>query len=143
MSTDFETADTFDRGRASLAPFLGLVVFVAQQGIVFSWDWANVSLLQTAVWLAFAAAMLLLLLTGGAWLVPAGARSLVNDEVTRANRARAIQIGFVVTMIFGLIIWVVAPFEPLPAQRAANLIVSMGLGTSFVAFAMAELRTHA
>ena len=143
MPSDFETADSFDKGRASAAPFLGLVILLAQQGILFAWEWGSQSVMQTAVWLIFAATMLALLMTGGTWLLPSRVRAVANDEVSRANRAIAIQAGFAVTMVTGLIVWVVAPFEPLHAQRAANLIVSMGLGSAFAAFAMAEIRSHA
>ena len=143
MPSDFEVAEVIDKNRVATAPFLGLVVLLVHQGIVFAWDWGSVSPVQTGIWLIFASAMLLILLTGGTWMLPTRIRALSNDEVTRANRTSAIQAGFVVTMVTGLILWAVAPFEPIHAQRAAHLIVSMGLGTAFVAFAVAELRARA
>lgn len=142
MPSDVETADAFDKRRASAAPFLGLVVLLAQQGIIFAWEWGSQSITQTAVWLIFAVTMLVLLMTGGTWLLPSSARALADDEVTSSNRALALRAGFGVTMITGLIVWVVAPYEPLHAQHAANLIVSLGLGSGFAAFAMAEVRSH-
>ncbi|MEW4449200.1 hypothetical protein [Qipengyuania sp. JC766] len=126
-----------------MAPFMGLLVLVVQQGTLFAWDWGDDSLLQIAVWLGFAVVMLALLLTGGGWFLSKRARELANDEVTRANRQAAIQIGFVVAMVMCFLVWAISPFEPLHAQRAANLIASMTLGCTFVAFGMAELRTNA
>ncbi|WP_374603495.1 hypothetical protein [Arenimonas sp.] len=144
MADDYETADKFAQGRAIMAPFLGLLVLLMQQGIFFAWDWGSDSLLQILVWMGFAVLMLLLLLTGGGWFLSKRARGLANDEVTRANRQRGITIGFVVAMVTGFLVWAVSPFEPLHAQRAANLIVSMGLGCAFVAYGIAELvATHA
>ena len=143
MADDFERAEQFARGRAIMAPFLGLLVLLMQQGIFFSWDWGSDSLVQIFVWLAFALLMLALLLTGGGWFLPRRARELANDEVTRANRQRGITVGFVTAMITGFLVWAISPFEPLHAQRAANIIVSMGLGCAFVAYGMAEVATHA
>ena len=141
MSDDFETAENYAQGRAIMAPFLGLLVLLMQQGIFFAWDWGSDSLVQIIVWLAFALLMLLLLLTGGGWFLSKRARSLANDEVTRANRQRGITVGFVVAMIAGFLVWAISPFEPLHAQRAANIIVSMGLGCAFVAYGTAEMAT--
>ena len=143
MTDDFERAEQFARVRALMAPFLGLLVLTMQQGTFYAWDWGSESLVQIFVWLAFALVMLALLLTGGGWFLPRRARELANDEVTRANRQRGITVGFVTAMITGFLVWAISPFEPLHAQRAANIIVSMGLGCAFVAYGMAEVATHA
>lgn len=143
MSNDFEAADRFNASRALAAPFLGLLVLVVQQGILFTWQWGDDSFFQIAIWLIFSSIMLALLITGGGWFLPKRARELANDEITKSNRQAAIQTGFLVAMITGFLVWAISPFEPLHAQRAANIIVSMSLGTSFVAFGMAELRTNA
>ena len=139
---DFENADRFAETRATMAPFIGLLILVAQQGIFFAWDWGSDSLVQIAIWLAFAIFMLVLLLTGGGWMLPARVRRIADDEVTRANRQLAITTGFIVAMVMGFLVWAVSPFEPLHAQRAANIIVSSSLGCAFVAYGMAERRTH-
>jgi hypothetical protein len=59
-----------------------------------------------------------------------------------SNRQRAIKIGFVVSLITSFLVVAVSPFDPLPAQRAAHIIASMGLGTAFVALGMGELFAH-
>lgn len=143
MADDFETAENFAQGRAIMAPFMGLLVLLMQQGIFFAWDWGSDSLVQIFVWLAFALIMLLLLLTGGGWFISKRARTLADDEVTKANRQRGISIGFVAAMVTGFLVWGVSPFEPLHAQRAANIIVSMGLGCAFIAYGVAEMVTNA
>lgn len=143
MADDYETAENFAQTRSIMAPFLGLLVLLMQQGIFFSWDWGSDSLVQIFVWLAFALIMLGLLLTGGGWFLPKRARTLANDEVTKANRQRGITVGFVAAMITGFLVWAVSPFEPLHAQRAANIIVSMGLGCAFVSYGVAEMVTNA
>lgn len=141
VKDNFEKAESFARNRATMAPFFGLLVLIMQQGIFFSWDWGSDSLLQIILWLGFALIMLALLLTGGGWFLPKRARQIADDEVTQANRQHGITVGFIVAMVTGFLVWAVSPFEPLHAQRAANIIVSVSLGCAFVAYGMAELRS--
>ena len=143
MSDDFETAEYYSRTRAVMAPFLGLLVLVVQQGTLYSWDWGSDSLVQIAINVGFTLVMLALLLTGGGWFLPKRARRLANDEVTRANRQRGITIGFATAIVTSCLVFAVSPFDPLHAQRAANIIASMGLGGAFLAYGMAELASDA
>ncbi|MBL1266603.1 MAG: hypothetical protein COA87_002390 [Halomonas sp.] len=142
MVDHFETAEQFAKARALAAPFIGALMLALQQGVVFVWDWGSTSsgaLLQVAVWLFFAVMMMLLLLSGGGWFLPKKARAIANDEPTRANRDRAVRIGFVVAILTCFLVVAVSPFDPLPAQRAAHIVASMGLGTAFIALGMGEL----
>lgn len=144
MADDFQTAENFSRTRAALAPFLGLMVLLVQQGTMFiAWDWGSTSLVQIGLSVGFTLVMLALLLSGGGWFLSPRARRIADDEVTRANRQRGIQIGFVTAMVMGCIVFAVSPFDPLHAQRAANVIVSMGLGMAFMAYGIAELMADA
>ena len=142
MADDIEKAESFSQIRAVMAPFFGLLVLVIQQGTLYSFEWGSRSLVQIAVWLGFALLMLALLLTGGGWFLSRRARQLANDEVTRANRQVGITVGFVVAMVVGFLVWAISPFDPLHAQRAANLIVSTSLGCAFVAYGVAEMRSN-
>jgi len=145
MVDDFEAAEQFSKIRALAAPFIGAFILALQQGVVFVWDWGSTSsgaLLQVAAWLFFAVMMLLLLLSGGGWFLPKNARALADAEPTRANRDRAVRIGFVVAIITCFLVVAVSPFEPLPAQRAAHIVASMGLGTAFLALGMGELSSY-
>ena len=145
MASEFEKAEQFAKARALAAPFIGTLILALQQGVVFVWDWGATSfgaLLQIALWLVFAIIMLLLLLTGGGWFISPKARAIANDEPSQSNRHRAIRIGFVVALVTCFLVVAVSPFEPLPAQRAAHIIASMGLGAAFVALGMGELVGH-
>ncbi|WP_370177068.1 hypothetical protein [Alteriqipengyuania sp.] len=138
---DIESAETFGRTRATMAPFLGLLVLVVHQGVFYRWNWEANSPFQIAVWVGFIILMLSLLLTGGGWLLPARVRSIANDEATQINRMAGITVGFVGAIVVALLVVVVSPFEPLPAQRAAHMIASMSLGLAFVGYGAAELRS--
>ncbi|TMM48702.1 hypothetical protein [Qipengyuania marisflavi] len=98
--------------------------------------------MQSVLWIIFAVAMLILLLTGGGWFLSARARELANDEPTQRNRGKAVEIGFVATIATCLLVVGVAPFEPLPAQEAAHIIASIGFGCAFLAFGIAEISTN-
>ena len=145
MANEFEKAEKFGKARALSAPFIGALILALQQGIIFGWDWEATSsgaLLQVGLWLFFAIIMLLLLLTGGGWFLDKEARAIANDEPSVSSRQRAIKIGFVVSLVTCFLVVAVSPFDPLPAQRAAHIIASMGLGTAFVALGMSELFAH-
>lgn len=145
MTTDFEKAEQFGRARAMAAPFFGLLILTLQQGVIFAWDWQATSsgaLLKIGVWLIFAIIMLFILLTGGGWFVSRKAREIADDEPSQSNRQRAINVGFVVSLITCFLVVAISPFDPLPAQRAAHIIASMGLGTAFVAFGLGDLFDH-
>ena len=145
MSDHYEAADNFNDTRTRMAPFIGFLILALQQGVIFAWEWSSTStgaLVQIAIWLLFATIMLLLLLSGGGWFLSHKARKLANDEPSRANRDRAIRIGFVVSVITCFLVVAISPFEPLPAQRAAHIISSMGLGTAFLALGMTERTAH-
>lgn len=142
MSDDYEVAEEFNNTRARMAPFIGFFILALQQGVVFAWEWGPGSLLQSLIWLAFAMVMLALLLTGGGWFLSPAARALADDEPTRANRDRAVRMGFIAAIITCFLVVAVAPFEPLPAQRAAHIIASVGLGCAFLAFGVAEISAN-
>jgi len=141
MDSDTEKADKASWGRAVAAPFLGLAVLLAHQGVFFNWDWDAVNFVAMGIWTALALGVLVVAVSGGSWLVPRSLRPLANDDVTRANRDKAVMRGFIAAMITAMIVFVVAPFEPLSAQRAAHLIVSFGLAMTLLSFGLEEIRS--
>lgn len=141
METDTERADRITRGHAKISPFLGLLILVIHQGVFFSWNWNAVGWWQIAVWLAFIGLILTILMTGGALFVPRKIRALANDEVTRANRAVAIQTGFFVAMFIAVLLVVVSPFDPIEGQRAGHMLISISLGITLLVFGLREMMT--
>ncbi|MEX2499994.1 MAG: hypothetical protein WD397_14080 [Wenzhouxiangellaceae bacterium] len=139
--SDTERADRIVKTHARLTPFIGLLVLLVHQGIFFSWDWdgGTVAWWQIAVWLAFVAVTFTLLMTSGALFVPRRIRELANDEVTRANRAVAIQSGFFIAMFIAVLLVVVSPFDPIGGQRAGHLLISISLGISLLVFGLREM----
>lgn len=145
MNTESDTdrADRIVKTHARMTPFIGLLVLLVHQGVYFSWDWDSgaVAWWQITVWLAFMAVVFTLLMTSGALFVPRRIRELANDEVTRANRAVAIQIGFYVMLFIAVLLVVVSPFDPIGGQRAGHMLISLSLGSSLLVFGLREMLT--
>jgi general stress protein CsbA len=140
MTTDTEKADAVSRRRAQYMPFLA-VALLAQQSLFVSWDGRTVTLAQTAAWIVLALVVLFAIVTGGNWFANPRVRQLANDEVTRANRAKAIVRGFIAAMLTAVLVFAVSPIEPITAQRAAHLIVSIGLAVTLLVFGLEERKS--
>jgi len=141
MRSDIEKADRVSRGRAITAPFVGVALLSVQQWLFLGREWDEVSPVQLGIWTVLALAALMIVLTGGRWFTPRGLRPYVDDESSRANRSGAILGGFTSAMLTALLVFLVSPFEPIDAQRAAHFIISIGLGVSLVSFGLVESRS--
>lgn len=140
MTSNVEQAERADLRRTLIAPFLGLAVLSANQWLFFSREWNQVTAVQMTLWLAMILLVLALLATGGLWFSSSTVRKLANDEIARESRKRAFLGGFVAAMLMALIVFVVSPFEPLSAQRAAHIIISIALGVALVSYGIEEIR---
>src|SRR4051812_22626329 len=110
--SDAEEADRLSRRRARMMVPMALI-FITQQATFFS-DRANdhrtVSYVHAAGWLVLAAVILAGLATGGFWFKPKAVRALMEDEVTRENRHRALSLGFVLAMVTAMILFAIDRF---------------------------------
>jgi hypothetical protein len=143
MSDLVETADRLSRRRARMMIPLALM-FLLQQAAFFSNppDHRTVSLVRLGGWTALALVILAALATGGFWLKPKAVRQLMDDEITRAHRAQALSLAFVLTMLTGIALFVFQVFVPIEPAEAIHLLLSVGFGTALVRFSMLERRAH-
>jgi len=141
--SDIETAERLGRKRARMWPVLAFL-FVAQQGAYFSIpadDAARaVDHVRVGAWVVLSAVLLLILATGGFWRHSKAVRALLNDEVSRAHRAEAMSLGFIVSMVFALVLYATVGLEAVSVRQAIHIIVSMGIVTALIRFAMLERR---
>jgi protein-S-isoprenylcysteine O-methyltransferase Ste14 len=140
--SDAEQADRLSRRRARMTVALA-IVFVSQQFTFFSdraEDYRPVTWVHTSGWLVLAAVILAGIATGGFWWKPRSVRALMEDEVTRENRHRALSLGFVLAMVTAIVLYAVDRFEPVGAPIAIHLILSVGLGAALVRFGALERR---
>lgn len=141
-----ETAERLTRRRARMMPVLALFLFIQQAAFFTQSDlMRNVDIVRTSGWLLFSAVVLAVLLNGGFWWRSPAVRELMDDEVTRANRADALSRGFAVAMMVGIMVYGVASFAPNPIdlRDGIHLIVTAGLATALLRFGILERRAIA
>lgn len=95
---------------------------------------------KIGAWLLLSVVLLLALATGGFWLKPKPVRALMDDEVTRANRADAFRLGFLVTMAGAIMLYLVNFLEPISAREAIHLLVTFGIASALLRFGFLERR---
>ena len=87
----------------------------------------NVDAVASTGFVAWGAALLMLLATGGGAFKSRDVREIVNDERARANRRLAYQHGFWVLMLVSLAAYVAAAFTPVSARALAHVTLSAGV----------------
>ena len=144
-SSDAEAADRLSRRRARMLPLLALMLLVQQAAYFAENDAAvrAVDHVKIGAWLILSVVLLLALATGGFWLKPKSVRALMDDEVTRAHRAEAFRIGFLVTMASAIGLYLLCLFEPLSGRTAIHLLTSIGIAAALIRFGMLERRALA
>lgn len=140
MPSNIEKAERVDLRRTLVAPFLGLAVLSANQWLFFGRDWDQISAVHLGLWIVMILFVFALVATGGLWFSSTAVRTLADDEITRESRKRAFRGGFAAAMLTALVVFVVSPFEPLSAQRAAHIVISVSLGVVLVAYGIEEIR---
>ena len=141
-SSDIETADRLTRRRARMLPFLA-IVFLSQQAAYFADSHPQVRMVdhvKVGAWLVLSIVLLAALATGGFWFRPKSVRALMDDEVTRANRAEAFRIGFLITMAAGIALYFFDQFEPMSGREAIHILMTIGIATALLRFGLLERR---
>jgi hypothetical protein len=143
--TDVEEADRLSRRRARMLPFL-VLIFLSQQASYFldpvGDGGRTVDHVKIGAWLILSIGLLFALTAHGFWLERRGVRALMDDEVTRANRAAAAQLGFFATMLTAIAMYFVVQFEPVSARETIHLLVTVGIAAALLRFAFLERRAH-
>ena len=138
-----EAADRISRKRSYLLG-VGVLVFIVAQALarpVFPGH-SGGSHFREWLWAINAAALLLILATGGGLMQRSRIRALVNDEVAARNRNAAVAAGFWIAMLTGLAVSSVPSLRGLSGTEAAYLIVTAGTALAVLVFATLEFRAH-
>jgi uncharacterized membrane protein len=138
-----ELAERLGRKRARLLPLLGMLFLIQQTAYFAHGDGARtVDHVRLGAWAVMGLVLLFVLMTGGFFFRGRAVRDLLNDEVTKANRAAAIQWGFVAAMLVGILLYVIQALTQVTAREALHLTVSTGLVVALVRFGALERRAH-
>jgi hypothetical protein len=139
--SDIEAAERISRRRARMFPFLG-VYFIAGQGIYFTegQQLSQATTVKLSAWLVWAAILLVALAIAGGRFAGPKVRSLVEDEVTRANRLQAYALGFWTAALSALGVFVLAMFEPVSGREAVHIILTFAVAGALIRFGILERR---
>jgi hypothetical protein len=141
--SDVEEAERLSRRRASM--LIAMTSLFAVQQIAFYSEPPGdrvVDYVRIGSWVLLVGVLLAALLTGGFWLRSRAIRALIDDEVTVANRAKAVSLAFGASMTMAIALFVFAPPLALTAREVIHLIVSTGLVVGIFRFGQLERRVH-
>jgi hypothetical protein len=143
--SNVEKAERLSRKRARMLPFLAMI-YLTQQATFFAGDAPpgvrSVDHVKIGAWLVLSLVLVLAIATNGFWLQSPEVRALIDDENTRANRARAMSAGFLFAMLGGIALYFITQFEAITAREAIHVILSLGLAAALVRFGLLERRAH-
>jgi hypothetical protein len=139
--TDFEIADRISRRRARMLPLLG-IYFLAGQTIFLrhAAEPERIASFKISAWLVWALVLLLALAFAGGQFRGARIRALVEDEVSRANRARGYAAGFWGGCIAAIALYVLTMFEPVTGREAIHIILTATVASALIRFGTLERR---
>jgi hypothetical protein len=87
----------------------------------------RVDLVASLGFIAWGAALLMLLATGGGAFKSREVQEILDDELARANRRVAYQHGFWALMLVSLVAYIAASFSPVSARALAHVSLSAGV----------------
>lgn len=99
-----------------------------------------VDAMKISAWLVMSAVVLAAIATNGFWLQPREVRSMIDDEVTRANRSDAMRFGFIFAVLTCIAVYFITMFEPVNGRDAVHIIMSDGLGAALIRWGWLERR---
>ena len=142
MSEGFDnivTADRLGRRRARLSLILAVVLMVQQGAFLSAGEGQGTSdAVRVAAWLVLSLAVVAVLWTGGSWLGSRPVRALLDDETVRANRQRAMALGFLNAMVTATGLYAATQLTAITAREALHVTVTVGLASALIGFATLE-----
>ncbi|MEG3145655.1 hypothetical protein U1839_13415 [Sphingomonas sp. RT2P30] len=140
---DTEVADRLGRRRSRVTIALA-IYFIAGQAVYLGQPAHDplrlVDQVRISAWLVWAVVLMIQFATNGGLFLSKSVRALMNDEVTRANRADAFLWGFWGAMLVAVALYFASLFEPLAGREAIRTIVTIGLGVALLRFGILEWR---
>ena len=140
-------AERLSKRRAKIMLFQGLLFMIWQVNFFSSphGEWhqlRSVDQVKISAFIVWAAVLLVLIATGGAWFRSREVKALLNDETTRAHRQMAQASGFWGAMAAALSLYLLSLFSEVKLVEAVHLVLSAGIFTVLIRFAQLERRAH-
>src|SRR4051812_15190971 len=109
---DVEEAERMGRKRSQIFFVLAIVFFSGQSLYFTSSPAIRDSHARVGAWLILVILIMMLIATGGFLLRARKVRDLLNDETFRINRLASQALGFWVTIITSLVLYIESMFDP-------------------------------
>lgn len=138
---DVERAERISRRRARMFPVLG-IYFIAGQAIFFNHADSSPRIAQFKIsaWLVWALVLLIAFAFAGGHFQGKKIRALVEDDVSRANRAKGYEAGFWAAAAAAIALYITNMFELVSGRDAIHLILTALVGAAMIRFGTLERR---
>ena len=136
--SDMQRAERASRGRAAIM-ILAAVVFMINATIDFGHPAYSQPGWRGGIWPLVVLGWLLIVASGGGLRVTR-LRSLMNDELSLKNRARATAFGFYATNIAAVAVYYASWRVPMMIGDAIQLLTAIGISAALLYYAWLELR---
>ena len=140
--SDIERAERISRRRARMFPILG-IYFIAGQAVFFRQvaEAPRIAQFKISAWLVWALVLLIAFAFAGGHFQGKKIRSLVEDDVARANRAKAYETGFWAAAAAAIALYITNMFEVVTGREAIHLILTALVGAAMIRFGVLERRS--
>jgi hypothetical protein len=98
---------------------------------------------KVAAYLVWALVLLAFLGTGGGWWDSREVRAILNDELTRENRRRGLELGFWAAMTATVVCYAINLFIPVSTRVVIHAVLSTGVAVALLRFGWLERRAQA
>jgi hypothetical protein len=139
MIDNVERAERASRGRAAIMA-LAAIVFMINAVIEFGSPAYSSPGVRGAIWPLIVLAWLFIVASGGGLRANRKMCELLNDELSRHNRARALATGFYATNIAAVGVYYASWGVPMLIGDAIQLITGIGVSAALLAYAWLEWR---
>ncbi|MGZ8312763.1 MAG: hypothetical protein ACXWUP_04115 [Allosphingosinicella sp.] len=138
--SDLQQAEQASRTRSSLMAAMA-VILVIHAFIGFGDEASSMTpWLRHGIWALMILLWLAVLATGGWLRLSRSARRVMNDEVSRANRSRALQTGFWVAMALGLALYFASLQWEFSLREGLRVLTDFAIAAALGRYAWLELR---
>ena len=138
--TNVERVERAGQGRALLMLIAAIILLI---NVMLQWgDPAYMSAgARGGSWLVMIGLWAVVLATGGGLGLSGPLRAVLNDELTRSHRSRAVSFGFYAAILASLSLLVLSWSSPIAVGDALKLVSAVGMAAALVCFAALELRS--
>ena len=137
---DIELAERQARARALIMAVMAVVLLILG---LLGWEDSASSMtpmLRHGAWAVTILFWLLILATGGWLRLSRNVRSVMNDEVSLANRSRALQAGFWTAILLAVVLYFASLEWALSLREGMRILADVAIAAALIRYAWLELR---